>query len=84
MAKKKTRASATNTDLPFSPDSVVSFCVDDFQQNQEKEDQTTDKEEDVDNMEKDPNFEPRDEDDNSQSEEEINGEIGDDKKKKIL
>ena len=78
MAKKKTRASATNTDLPFSPDST--FCVDDSQQNQEKEDQTTD-EEDVDNIEKDPNFEPIDENDNSQSEEEFNGDIGDDKKK---
>ena len=34
--KKKTRGSATKTDLSFSPDSVVSFCVNNSQQNQEK------------------------------------------------
>ena len=61
------RKKHAKTDLSFSPDSVVSFCVNNSQQNQEKEDQITDEEEEVDNIEKDHNFEPRDEDDISQS-----------------
>ena len=73
LTKRKSRDAGTNTELSFSPFSLVSFTIDSENSRDEgKLDDETADEEEIDDMEKDPNFEPESE---SQSENEMCEEI---------
>ena len=73
LTKRKSRNAGTNTELSFSPFSLVSFTIDseNIRDEGKLDDETADEEE-IDDMEKDPNFEPESK---SQSENEMCEEI---------
>ena len=73
LTKRKSRDAGTNTELSFSPFSLVSFTIDSENSGDEgKLDDERADEEEINDMEKDPNFEPESE---SQSENEMCEEI---------
>lgn len=76
IKKRKTHDAATNTDISFAPDLLVSFHVNNPERNQREDETDETADEELDDMIKDPDFEPEDE---NPSEDEIKEGIADEK-----